>query len=83
MASRAVAGVSRSVIIWPANSPQFLLLNLPILELAEAVLQALQVLDRALVRLRLEQRREELQQVAQLLAALAQVVQPLGGRVGA
>ena len=34
---------------------QLLLLNLPVLELAQAVLQALQVLDRALVRLRLEQ----------------------------
>ena len=47
-------------------------LHLTILELAEAVLQALEVLDRAPVGGRVVQRAEELQQVAKFLAPLAQ-----------
>ncbi len=61
------------------ESADRLSLHLTILELAEAILQALQVLDHSPVGGRLVQRAEELQQVAQLLAPLAQRVQ-LGAR---
>ena len=57
-------------------------LHLAVLELAEAVLQLLEVADHLAVRDRVVQRREELQQVAQLLGALAQVVQGFGGESG-
>src|SRR5260370_41907645 len=58
----------------------FLALDLAVLELAEVVLELLQVTEDLPVRDRVVQRREELQQVAQLLAAFAQVVQRLWGR---
>ena len=54
-------------------------LDLAVLELAEAVLELLEVAHHLAVRDRVVQRREELQQVAQLLGALAQVMQGFGG----
>ena len=53
-------------------------LDLAVLEVTEAVLQLLEVADDLAVRDRVVQRGEELQQVAQLLGALAQVVQGFG-----
>jgi hypothetical protein len=50
-------------------------LHLAVLEVAEAVLELLEVADDLAVRDRVVQRGEELQQVAQFLGALAQVVQ--------
>jgi hypothetical protein len=52
-----------------------LALDLAVLELAEAILELLEVADDLLVRGRVVQRREELQQVTQLLGAFAQVMQ--------
>src|ERR1700722_9015446 len=50
--------------------PYLLLLHLAILELTEAVLQALQVFQRTLVGLRVEERGEDRQQLAQVLAPI-------------
>ena len=73
------AGAVCSAIICAGERAQLVLLHLGVLELAQAVLQRLQLLDRLPVLARVVQGAEDLQQVAQLLAALAQVVQGLGG----
>ena len=57
-------------------------LDLAVLELAEAVLELLEVADDLPVRDRVVQRREELQQVAQLLGPLTQVMKGFGSRGG-
>ena len=57
-----------------------LALRLAVLERPEHVLQRLQLLDGAAGVARVQQRGEGLQQVAQLLGPLAQVVQVLGRR---
>ena len=83
MASSVAAGTVRPAIISAGERPQLVHLHLGVLELAQAVLQRLQLPDRLPVRARVVQRTEDLQHVAQLLAALAQVVQGLrGGRRG-
>ena len=56
-------------------------LDLAVLEAAELILQALERLDERLADLGRIEAGEELEQVAQLLADLAQLVQVLGGRV--
>ena len=57
-------------------------LNVRVLEFPEAVLQPLELPDDLGLRRPVVKRGEELQRVPQLLAALAQVMQGLGGRVG-
>src|SRR5262245_28628225 len=57
--------------------PYLMLLHLAILVFTETVLQALEIPYGLLVNCRIMQRGEELQQVAQLLASLAQVMQAL------
>src|SRR5499433_2204416 len=65
-----------------AEHPDLVLLYLAVLVFTETVLQALEVPHRLLMNRRIMQRGEELQQVTQLLAAFAQVMQAFRGRVG-
>src|SRR5438046_5433654 len=58
--------------------PYLMLMHLAVLVFTETVLQAVEVTYGLLVNCRVMQRGEELQQVAQLLASLAQVVPALG-----
>ncbi len=81
IASSVTAGASRAASMAAASALISADLHLGVLEFSQAVLEPLEVPDHLRVVGGIVQRGEELQRVPQFLAALAQVVQGLGGRV--